>query len=232
MGTDIHAAIEYRESSEHPWAALKYPNKYFGKWEDEPEFTTRLPIDRDYDLFAILANVRNGRGFAGVITGDGFNVISEQRGLPEDITSEARESGCTGEHSATWLSLADLLEFDWEQVATLRGVVDAPNFEYFDRMREWNYAPKEWFGDVDGPNVRKVSNEEMRAAIKTVPTGGGNSDTASRIKKALPNIYTHVCWTRTYAQCAEQVWTAILPRMLKHINVGLDNVRLVMNFDS
>ena len=234
MGTDIHAAIEYRESSEHPWIALTHLNKYFGRWEGEPELTARIQIDRDYDLFAILANVRNGRGFAGVVTGDGFNFIAPPRGLPVDITPEAAEFGCTGDHSGSWLSLADILDFDWEQTATLRGVVDAPNFEYFDRMREWNYAPREWSGDVSGGSVKKVSNEEMRDAIKNIArsSAADNLQIASLLKREFPNLYTSVCWTKSYARCAEQMWTAILPPMLKLMRHGLGNVRLVMNFDS
>lgn len=45
---------------------------------------------RNYDVFAILASVRNGVGFAGVITGSGFNPIDNPRGLPDDLSDEIR----------------------------------------------------------------------------------------------------------------------------------------------
>src|SRR5690349_5475179 len=111
MGTDIHAAIEYRNGD--GWHALKRPNERFGKYDDEPQLTARLDIARDYDLFAILANVRNGVAFAGCLTGSGFEPICERRGLPEDISQEAREEACTGEHSETWVLLSEILSFDW-----------------------------------------------------------------------------------------------------------------------
>jgi hypothetical protein len=47
-----------------------------------------LDIGRNYDLFAILADVRNGRGFAGVVTGTGFDPISNPRGLPRDVSND------------------------------------------------------------------------------------------------------------------------------------------------
>ena len=42
--------------------------------------------DRNYNLFAILANVRNGTAFAGCKTGEGFNPISNPKGVPSDAS--------------------------------------------------------------------------------------------------------------------------------------------------
>lgn len=44
--------------------------------------------DRNYDVFAILANVRNGTGFAGIKTSSGFDPIDTPRGLPDDLSAE------------------------------------------------------------------------------------------------------------------------------------------------
>lgn len=41
--------------------------------------------DRNYDTFAVLADVRNGYGFAGTPTGEGWPVMFEPRGLPDDL---------------------------------------------------------------------------------------------------------------------------------------------------
>jgi len=73
MGTDIHPIVQVRR--EGTWQNVtipedgRYGNILDGRW---------------YDLFAILGNVRNGRGFAGVVTGSGFVPISDCRGIPED----------------------------------------------------------------------------------------------------------------------------------------------------
>ncbi|WP_206689631.1 hypothetical protein, partial [Streptococcus pseudopneumoniae] len=40
--------------------------------------------NRNYDLFGIIGNVRNGTGFAGVVLGTGWPSIADHRGLPED----------------------------------------------------------------------------------------------------------------------------------------------------
>lgn len=45
---------------------------------------------RNYDVFSILANVRNGYGFAGVVTSSGFNPITSGRGIPDDLSDEVR----------------------------------------------------------------------------------------------------------------------------------------------
>lgn len=68
--------------------------KQFDDWStyDSLNQTKKFVIDpssnRNYDWFAILANVRNGRGFAGLYTGSGFDVIAEPRGYPENISNE------------------------------------------------------------------------------------------------------------------------------------------------
>jgi len=163
MGCDIHAAIEYKD--EKGWHALMHDNKRFGKFGDEDKQTARLNLNRDYDLFAVLANVRNGRGFAGCLTSTAVDSISDQRGLPEDITTEAQES-CWGDHSDTWVSLAGILAFDWTRSTTHYGVVSAREFEQWDRMKEWEPAPRSYCGDVTGGQTKKISPTKMRSHIK------------------------------------------------------------------
>src|SRR5689334_10027844 len=85
-----------------------------------------------YDMFAILANVRNGRAFADCLTAEPFDSISDHRGIPSDITPEALELGLTGDHSPTWVGLEEILQFDWNRSTTKYGVVDAVEFEDWD----------------------------------------------------------------------------------------------------
>lgn len=77
---------------------------------------------RDYSLFAFLAGVRN---YSGV------DPISEPRGLPGDLSDEVAEEWDDGfnYHSASWLSLEELLAFDYDQVTEDRRVTRqiAPN---------------------------------------------------------------------------------------------------------
>lgn len=131
MGCDIHLYVEKRgddgvwQSAEGLWTHEDDDVALDTPWRD------RFYHGRNYDLFAILANVRNGYGFAGVTTGRGFNVISGPRGLPEDcdarIKSVSDSWGQDG-HSHSHHTLAELLAFDWTQVAQKIGVVDALTF--------------------------------------------------------------------------------------------------------
>lgn len=65
MGTDIHGVFQRR-------------NPETKQWEDIPH---KYEMNRHYQLFAMLAGVRNGTGFAGVKTGEPVKPISEPRGV-------------------------------------------------------------------------------------------------------------------------------------------------------
>lgn len=236
MGTDIHAAIEYRESTTHPWMAAIWPNKWHGKYSDEPATTPQFRLDRDYSMFAILAGVRNGQGFAGCDLGDGFTPISQPKGVPDDISEEAA-GVLSNEHTPTWISLREILEYDWTQATEMRGVVSAAEFEEWERLKEWHPAPKSYSGDVMGGGAKKVSVEEMRATVAaTVKRAGGDWRSALPLladDPALRSTYARVSWRMSYAEEGSQILTKILPAMLKLGNEhGYENVRIVMDFDS
>jgi len=127
--------------------------------------------DRNYDLFAILANVRNGYGFAGVPTGEGFIPIADPRGLPEDISDELVRlansddiwkefrdkygAGWLGDHSWSWITLEELLSNDWDRYTVHRGHVEIPTWiEWKDSGDKF---PKQWSGACWGGNVRVIS---------------------------------------------------------------------------
>lgn len=236
MGCDIHPAIEYRQSPEQPWKALLNKNPYFGKYGDEKEFTARLDIGRDYDLFAVLGNVRNGSGFAGCDTGDGFDSISDNRGVPDDISDEAREA-LSDEHSATWVTLAEILAFDWDRSTKHRGWVNGIEFEKWDRMKQWNPQPESWCGGVSGGNVEHISEQEMRAKVTGImgkdARGADWEKLIEQLKAQLASTYCLIEWENSYTADTTQMWTKILPKMLNlGRQYGFDNVRLVMDFDS
>lgn len=73
MGCDIHSVFQARKGDE--WVDVAT------FWDDE----------RHYQLFSVLADVRNGYGFAGVQTGEWVKPISSPRGLPEDFAYECYE---------------------------------------------------------------------------------------------------------------------------------------------
>ena len=54
MGTDIHGKFQKRNARTSDWE----------------EVDTDYDFNRHYQLFAVLADVRNGYGFAGISSGD------------------------------------------------------------------------------------------------------------------------------------------------------------------
>ena len=109
MGADIHAYAEVLDS-DGTWV--------LSDWEDD--------IHRDYGLFGFLADVRN---YSHVPT------ISEPRGLPDDVTESIRTEyeSSTDWFSPSWLSLAELLAFDYGQM-------------FWDRRVEKQTGPNSWDG--------------------------------------------------------------------------------------
>ena len=91
MGCDIHTFAE-RRTLDGQWETVKF-----------------APFDwRSYAIFGFLAGVRN---YSMV------EPISEPRGLPEDFLSWARdEIRNMGYHTASWLGVQELLDFDYEQI--------------------------------------------------------------------------------------------------------------------
>ena len=93
MGCDIHI-----------WAERKTPNGYEVVTADFAEGSA--PFDwRSYGMFGFLADVRN---YSDVPP------ISEQRGMPDDASAEAKD-GSDWCHSHSWLSVAELAAFDYDQ---------------------------------------------------------------------------------------------------------------------
>jgi hypothetical protein len=116
MGTDIHIAVEVRRPD---------------GWHLSDLVVTQ---NRNYRAFAVLADVRNGYGFAGSDTGEALKPISEPRGLPADMSPELRlrldeneneneraapvdidseeNAFWLGDHSFSHVTLRELLDYD------------------------------------------------------------------------------------------------------------------------
>jgi hypothetical protein len=162
MGTDIHAVFQKQVDG--------------GAWVDIP---TDYQGERDYQLFAVLADVRNGYGFAGIVTGGRVEPIALPRGLPDMfvLTTDGEHpvdslelmgryakyhddgepfSIWMGDHSFSWLYGREMLEwFKGAPTVEHTGIVDRATFEVWDGKS----CPREWCGDIEGPNVFKVNDE-------------------------------------------------------------------------
>ncbi|MHA1809398.1 MAG: hypothetical protein ACTSYH_03695 [Candidatus Heimdallarchaeaceae archaeon] len=99
MGCDIHAIIE-RKGNWYSWINSGNPE-----------------IHRNYELFAVLADVRNAKNVP---------YICKPRGLPKDVCREMEclsDSFGTYGHSHSFVTLKELEEFDLDQKYTVMGKV-------------------------------------------------------------------------------------------------------------
>ncbi|HET8668868.1 MAG TPA: hypothetical protein VFM10_12865 [Terriglobales bacterium] len=132
MGTDIHGVFQRHDQSTNKWVDI--PHNY--------------EMHRHYQLFAVLAGVRNGTGFAGVKTGEAVTPISEPRGYPDDFVSEAMDD--EGEQRDDLHPIASLEAMD-------------------PRRRKWHEAGEAlviWMGDH---SHSWLTADEMLAWYATAP---------------------------------------------------------------
>ena len=177
---------------------------------------------RNYNLFAILGNVRNGVGFAGVVTGEGFNYISDSRGLPEDASDDVlNELGEDGGfyHSVSYVYLNELESFNWEQVTTKYGVVSEPQYQAWKETGR----PSFYSGGVGGGGVVNITNEQMEAII------------AGHVaREEGKTYYTRVQWQESYDEAVGGAFYPDAVNKLRELSTDpeLDDVRIVFGFDS
>lgn len=233
MGTDIHMYVErlvggkWERATPAPWTCPWCGGSGKGPrnescWYCDGEGKTDAEYgERNYDLFAMLAGVRNGVGFAGCDLSDGFVPLSEPRGIPEDtsiveVDSEGDDSVWLGDHSYSYATLAEVLAYDYERTTNLRGVVSRA--EYIKWVESGRTGgPESYCGDVSGRDVRHVSVRDMDRLVADPPADG-------------LTYYTRIQWTKTYRECAGKSWFAFLDA-LKPLGDPND-IRLVFGFDS
>lgn len=233
MGTDIHMACEIRRNGK--WELVK--DKIFrNSWYDPNselsicrEKYTNIPYDcRCYNLFAILADVRNGSGFAFCRTGDRFNPISESKGYPKDMCDELKEDYLYDDcpslsycHSGSWLTLKELLDYDWNQMHRNYGCVCEATYRDFIMK---GLHPDTWCSDISGSDIVHISEEEMTDLIQGILSRQEN-------KQYYTNCYFVA---KTYKECSGGFYDDVIPilQTLVPKNGTTDDVRIVFDFDS
>jgi len=230
MGCDIHTMAEIRhdypeyerriyapgtgtvidtitEPAESRWLAITdavFTSPYYR--ENAPVSVHNVPYSsapysgRNYDLFAVLADVRNGRGFAGIRTGERITPILEHfgekhveiendreyetwtRGVPEDASKRWKKyvkKWGPDLHSTSWLTLEELERGPWDQRQIKAGYVDAAQYEKI-RQSGFTITPESWSGDVGGGGITKYTADQWealgeparKAAVASAEEGG------------------------------------------------------------
>jgi hypothetical protein len=241
MGCDIHFFTEVRKNGK--WESVD-------EWEEEDGWThveRELYRGRNYNLFSILADVRNGYGFAGIDTGEPFNVIAAPRGVPESASDEYKnlvtQWGPDG-HSHSWLTLQEILDFDWTQKTVNAGVLSARQFIEWDRWnRKQGDAPESWCGSISGGGVINVTGPELAEMCKPIIESNqgwlNNGMDEALVDAGLEYntehgpraiYYAKFHWEIEYYKCTRFFWSDTIPQMLR---LGKpEDVRAVFFFDN
>lgn len=104
MGCDIHPLYEAKRHLWAPEAGKPAPPTYWRCLGEPLDW-----LDRDYELFEVLAGVRAEYG---------LKVISDGRGVPKDASEAGRAMLTAGDewgHNAGWATLAELRAYDMTQ---------------------------------------------------------------------------------------------------------------------
>lgn len=233
MGCDIHLLLEKRVGGK--WSPAQ--PKRTGKYSKEPEWPSPYN-DRHYDLFAILAGVRNNNGFVP---------ISEPKGFPEDMSreyaAEQESDWLFGDHSFSHLSLAEILDFDWMQTAECGGLVTFPTFVRWANSRTWaesdehgtlNHEPEDYCQDSNAKIVPLAVFEEKFAAMSYEERMAAFAD-GSAVGELLARTMAQAAWRVTYAHETSAFFSKAVARMLsiaKRDGLGFEDIRCVFGFDS
>lgn len=221
MGCDIHMMAERKTIQ--GWQAIgEWSERYGIPWPWEPY------DNRNYRVFGLLANVRNGYGVAGIEMGDAVVPIAEPRGLPED--ADPRTIAWVSEladHSFSHVSLDEILAVDWGQSVRNTGVIPLTvddGSEYarregltFDTFDAWHGGrPKSYSGGIFGRGITTVSAGQARFIL------------ASNVRPE-GRVYVQVEWMESLRElCADFV--EIIPTLQALSKAG--DARLVFGFDS
>lgn len=245
MGCDIHIIAEVKENGKWRQSTDKvFLNPYYRPDEtpeSDPEnwhrdqYQVSPPSNRNYDWFSILADVRNGFGFAKVSTGDGFNIISAPKGIPEDCCDEWREhtEDWSGDmHSHSFLSIEDFDNFDWNQTTIKYGIIPISHYE---KIRGTNNTPDSWSGGVMGPNLvtinLKTANDLLDGKITKETAFALFPENIEELMAKGPDVYVQHEWKIKYSEWfKDSLENTVEP--LRKLKEKYEDARIVFGFDN
>lgn len=231
MGCDVHMYVERKVnnvwtaiSGESPYKKMYkeiYDNSPNDEWarnayqmECNPVYEGWIYNDRNYTLFSILANVRNGidKIFLGPATGHQAKPISNPKGIPDDVSDKVRkcyDDFGRGSHSTSYFTLKQLKEYNLDEEITYVGLVDRK--EYARYLKNGN--PESWCG---GSNAKLISNQDMEDWIN------------GKVEFHEMFVQTLLRWKNDAHDCGLEN----IIRQLENLEENPDNIRIVFWFDN
>lgn len=199
MGTDIHGVFQAFDN---------------GQWRD---VESNYDQDRHYQLFAVLAGVRNGYGSAGVPTGEPVTPIAQPRGLPADFAMHGDSHPIAelahmdpsrrkwmGDHSHSWLTGEEMLAWRPPTVTKV-GILSREEYGAWTKQG----APREYCGGVSGGGVKVINDNAVE--MSETPT------------------WTHV---RVHWECSLTEELAYFFDEVRRLVAEHGKIRFVFGFDS
>lgn len=231
MGTDIHLGVERLHNGK--WEPLEdvlpsheeLMKAYDNCGSEDPEIRraatellNRMPWHRNYDLFAMLADVRNGVGFGGYERCERVTPLFAGRGRPEDSCfPELEQMWLGGYHSYTWCTYAEAMKAPWTRPVVTKGVIP---YEHWLRWRlSDNPHPDSWSQGVFGGGVRTV--DEAEAALM------------KENRDEIEGVYVRSQWEwQPLADSPFRRWLLSPEFQAAAAKYGPENIRICMSFDS
>lgn len=203
MGCDIHLFVEKKVGrSWYSWSRTEVVYGHGCEWvQDYYGYD-----DRNYALFAVLADVRNR---------DGLKPLAQPRGLPEDVSwkvQQESESWDGDGHSHSWFTLKELEEYDWGGLRKESGVISAAQYEV---LRTTGRPPTEWCQGVSGPGIRVFSEEDY-----------------PKLKDTVEHPYVKASWFRDGSVMFGRFVSQTIPRLRELADGNHNDVRIVFWFDN
>lgn len=210
MGASLHLVVQKREHSAMPWELVQV--RWQCPWCKErgadghrhlcsscrgAGWITNYEL-QCYKVFGQLAGVREER----------WPIVACRRGLPRGWDRSTAPD--VGEHSHSWVLLAELLAYDQEQTRVVTAFVEPDTFDEWDRVS----PPKEYSRWVSGPKL----------TVERYLEGPALSDWERW------HSHIEVSWVETARQHTWGFWEHFVP-----VLVGLgrpEHVRLVFGFKS
>lgn len=199
---------------------------------------SRWQIRRNYNLFAILANVRNGPGpYSACAQLESFPL----RGKPTDMSAalqihatDPSSFGYLGEHSFSYLSLADIDQFDWTKQAACVGYLPVSRQAYaYDRDRlltfyEWHAIGR----NAPGLVHQHTDNQHVLEIAEALELRLDRPKIAEAYKPNMARV--RITWSQSYAEIAKD-FLQFCERRLRPLADQARSphaVRIVFGFDS
>lgn len=230
MGTDIHLGVERFTGSQWEPVDGLLPtesdytilyeslrsNKDYEELRDHPKWWA---TNRNYDVFALLAGVRNGVGFAGRYRCEPVEPCFPDRGIPSDTSLPTDgESWLGGDHSFTHFTYKEAMQVPWNHELTVHGLVA------YSVWVKWKASgdacPEMWCSHVGG--TEEISEEKAEIYLADgVDFGGGREPYVRTYFKRRPT-----------ASSGFRRWL-LSPEFQRVVDKnGAENVRICVSFDS